>query len=489
MRWLRLLRGRSDGPSRADALAELDLALHDPERHTWALVVASETQESPEYVRARTALEKWPPRRWLRLDAVRLDAWTSYDAEFALPSGWSASLDKADASTLLLVLASTHRDGFLRERATRLLAERAGLIPSAALAVRAVDPVAQVREVARPALQERKQTADAEVIVPILLATRQREVATNIFEDYVEGLSAEVLRLLVRSEDNETRRFAIERAPLSPTELVQIAVTDADTRSRLTAARRAIAQDEAVADDLLAVRPATVRALAVSVAAEGLVRPRLEQLLLDRSALLRRAAQSRAWTLGVDAAELYRNHLPARVAILGVGETGSGADVDGLTRFVSGEQAPSVRRAVVRALGRLASREFLLALLPPLLEADQPSLAREASRQLRRHGFTLAGPDLDRLLASPYVWTRQAALALAHGRRAWDALVAALKLYDDPDENLRENARSALGTWLSRQAASAGRPTSEQADQLCASLERASLAPELARLIRFHGDL
>lgn len=320
MRWLQSFRGRSDGPSRADALAELDLALHDPERHTWALAAAAEEPESPEYSRTVAALEKWPPRRWLGLDAVRLDEWTSYGAEYAPPGGWSAAVGNPDAPTLLLVLASTHRDGFLRERAARLLGERAGSLASAALAVRAADRVAQVREVARQALDARRDTEDVAVVVPILLAARQREAAAGAFENYVQGLSEETLRSLALSEDNETRRFAIERAPLTPNELVQIAATDGDTRARLIAARRAIGQDEAVAEDLLAVRPASVRALAVSVAAEELVRPRLEQLLLDRSAHLRRAAQARASTLGVDAAAVYRSHLPARTAVLGLGE-------------------------------------------------------------------------------------------------------------------------------------------------------------------------
>jgi hypothetical protein len=487
VRWLRSLFESPGRASRADALAELDLALVDPDRHTWALIAAAEDPEAAEYGRTIGALEAWPARRWLALDAARLDEW-SYGAAFEPSRGWRSAAGPG-SPTLLLALAGTHRDGFLRERATRELATRGGSIAAAALAVRALDHVAQVREVARRALDLRQDAAHASVIVPILVAARQREAAAGALEDYLEGLLPETLRSLTRSHDTETRRIAIESAALTPAELVRIAATDRNTRARLAAARRALAKDERTADDLLAVRPATVRALAVSVAADELVKPRLERLLLDRSAHLRRAAQSRARALEVDAAALYRDHLPARAAILGLGESGAEDDVDRLTPLLGEQETAPTRRAAVRALGRLASRDVLLAVLPPLLEGLHPSLTREAARQLRRIGFSLAGRDLDRALSSPNVWTRQAALGIALARRGWDTPVAAMTLYNDPDESLREYARSALSSWFARKAASAGAPTNEQAARLSAALALTDLPPELERRIRFHGSL
>ncbi len=488
MGWLRSLLGRSSRSLPAVEAAALDLALSEPAGHTWALVVTAEGPASPEYDRAVAALEDWPPRRWLGLDAVRLDARTEY-VEHTPRGGWSAAIEQAGASSLLLVLASTHRDGFLRERTIPLLAERTGALTSAALALRTTDHVSEVREPARPALAGRTSCSDAAVIVPILLAVEGRKVAAGFVADYLTRLSGETLRSLVRSQDNETRRLAVERAPLTSTELVEIAVADRDLHARLGAARRAIAQDVAVAGELFAVRPASVRALAVAAAPDELVRPRLEQLLLDRSALLRRAAQARATTLEVDAAAVYRRHLPARTAVLGLGETGSDADVDRLVELVDERQEPAVRRAAVRALGWRAPSELLLVLLPPLLEADQPGVAREAGRQLRRLGFTLSGTALDRLVGSPHAWTRQAALGIARSRPGWDAPVAALALYDDPNESVREYARSALHEWFGRKASSAGVPTREQADRLSASLDRVGLSPWFDRQLRFHAGL
>jgi hypothetical protein len=377
----------------------------------------------------------------------------------------------------------------MRERATEVLADRTGSLAAAALAVRSVDHVAEVREVAWRALDNRREIEDADAIVPILLAARRRKIAVRVADRYIKDLSSQALRSLTSSRDTETRRVSVERAPLGTGELVQIAASDGDMGTRLAAARRAISRNEASARDLLETRPATVRALAVTAGARSLVRPRVEKLLLDRSALVRRAARTRAREFDIDPASFYRSRLPKRAAVLGLGEVGNRADADRIASLVTEGPTPAVRRAAVRALGRLGSRKLLMQLLPPLLEADQPGLVRTAGRQLRRIGFDLAGVPLARALSSPHVWTRHAALNIAFGRPGWQVPVAALALYDDEDERLRMSARSGLTQWLARKAPAAGRPTSEQADRLRASLTSLTLSPELERLVRFHAHL
>jgi HEAT repeat protein len=472
-----------------DPKAELDLALREPQGHTWSLVAAAEEPESTDYARVVAEMGRWPPRRWLELDGTRLDQWNWYGDSVTPRGGWSRALRRREAPTLLVALASTHPNGFLRQRATESLRDRAGPLASAALAVRAVDHVPEVREIARRVLDVRTTPEDIAVIVPILLAAAAREAAAGSLERYVRSLPPEALRSLVRSEDKATRRYAVEHSPLTAAELVQVAASDDDIRVRMSAARKALAEDESTVRDLLIVRPVTVRALALSVAPEALARPRLEHCLLHRSSHLRLAAQARAGLLGVDTTRFYRDQLPARVAVLGLGETGSEADVGLLLDLLADEQKPELRRAAVRGLGRLVSRDVLLDLLPPLLDSDQASLAREASRQLRRLRFTLTGAALDRALASPLVWTREIALGLAIRRGGWDAPVAALFLYNDEQQSLREFARAALASWLALKAASAGTPTPEQANQLRINLPNAELATETERLIRFHAGL
>jgi hypothetical protein len=393
------------------------------------------------------------------------------------------------APTLLLVLASTHRDGFLRERAVRLLEDRSEPVAAAALAVRAVEHVSEVREIAREALRRRTDATDAAVVVPILLAARGRRAAAGALDDYLARLAPESVRALVRSADPATRAFATERAELSADELIGIAARDPSTRCRTAAAHRALDADPEAARTLLDARPAGVRALAVDAAPDALVRERLPLLLLDRAWLLRRAAQRRATALGEDAAALYRRHLPARPAIAGLGEVGSEADVDLLVPLVGVDFPPGPRRAAIRAVGSLAPRETRLALLPPLLEDEAPGVVREAARQLRRLHWSPSGGDLDRLLRSPHVWTRRAALALAVATGGWDAAIAALALYDDREAALRETARSTLGVWLTSRAPSAGDPRRDQRERLATSLARSPVPADVERLVRFHAGL
>jgi hypothetical protein len=70
-------------------LTTLDLALHEPAGHTSALLAATEEPASPDYTRMVATLEMWPPRRWLELDAVRLDARRWYGGGVAPYGGWA----------------------------------------------------------------------------------------------------------------------------------------------------------------------------------------------------------------------------------------------------------------------------------------------------------------------------------------------------------------------------------------------------------------
>jgi hypothetical protein len=233
---------------------------------------------------------------------------------------------------------------------------------------------------------------------------------------------------------------------------------------------------------LFDVRPVGVRALALAAAPDELVRPRLEELLLDRRALLRRVAQDRGRRLGIDTADFYRARLPARTAILGLGETGTAADLEVLL--------PLPRdRAVVRAIGLLAPPDRTAVLMRPLLTADAPGVVREANRQLRRAGVALADDEIEELLESANPAARAAALGMAWRRRGWHGLIAALALLQDPDDRISSSARARVGRWLGFNAATAGAPSEPQRERLTRLLDLAPLHPSAVRAIEFHAGM
>ena len=168
--------------------------------------------------------------------------------------------------------------------------------------------------------------------------------------------------------------------------------------------------------------------------------------------------------------------------MLGLGETGTAADVDQLLALTVEPFDLPVRRAAVHALGWLAPTEVALVLLPPLLEGEQPGAVREAARQLRRLRFTLTGESLDRALRNPQYWTRQAALELTP-KRGWERFIAKLTLYNDADDRLRETAQSTLIAPME------GWPSTSQATRLQVALEAAMLPADHDRNVRFHAGL
>jgi hypothetical protein len=486
MSWLRLLRG-TPGPA-AVSDDDLELALERPERHVHVLLDLARQPRERLHDVAVARLVLWPPRLWFRVDALRLDDW--YGGRPLMPARyWRNVIADTNAGVFLLVLASTHGDGFLREAAVLALRGRREPLAAAALSVRSADHVPQVREAARSALFARAPGGEAAVVVPILYAARARHRSGDLLDPYLGRLAPETQATLLDSHDRDTRRYVARRGPFTPTDLMRAAASHDDTYVRLIAAQRALTEDPSVAADLLEFRTASVRALAVAAAPDSVLLPRLQQLLLDRSPLLRRAAQARARSAGYDARSLYRRLLPQRSAVLGLGETGEPVDVESLVSLVFGSVVPSIRRAAIVGLGGIAAGELLRELLPKLLYDDEAAVAREAARQLRRIRFALSGPDLERALHAPNAWTRQTALGMALRLPGWSPPLAALTLYDDSDEGLREYARATLNDWLGRSAATAGAPSADQAAQLHAALAQIDLDPWRTRLLRFHAGI
>ena len=235
---------------------DLELALERPELHVQVLLDLARQPRERLHDVAVERLVVWPPRLWFRFDALRLDDW--YGGRPLMPARyWRAVIADTNAGVLLLVLVSTHRDGFLREAAVLALRGRREPLAAAALSLRSADHVPQVREAARSALFARPPEDEAFVVIPILHAARARQRAGDLLDLYLARLGPETQATLLDSHDRDTRRYVARRAPLTPNDLMRTAASHDDTHVRLIAARRALIEDPSVA----AVSPRTTNGL------------------------------------------------------------------------------------------------------------------------------------------------------------------------------------------------------------------------------------
>jgi hypothetical protein len=361
-------------------------------------------------------------------------------------------------------------------------------VASGAIALRISDHVPEVRAAAIDLIKSRTSAFDAAIVAPILSAASRRSVARDAFDRYLSSLDGNVVESLLSSPDRGVRLAAIERSDLSLAELLLISRSDEHLPVRLAAARKALNSCAESAGQLLFSRSSAIQALALTVADDELVAPHIERTLMHRGARVRRASQTRARRLEIDLPALYRDRLPNRIAVLGLGETGEQSDGDMLVPLTMESCPAPVRRAAIKGLARLWPSESVTPMLVDLISCGQPSVAREAGRQMKRTGFAFTSHQLDEALSAPHAWTRQIALGIAGQHRGWGALIAVLDLYDDEDEVTRSIARTRLTEWLDRRAPSAGMPTSQQAERIAEKFPE-SAPIDLRRAIAFHAGL
>jgi hypothetical protein len=339
---------------------------------------------------ALAALTAAPPRVLLLLDRA---ARTAVAPRAADPAG---------ADVLGLLLASFAPDGRTREAAVEGLAGCGGPAAVAALALRSADWVDAVRTRATAALLVRSAPEEVAAAVRVLLRLAGRSRAGGLLADY-RGLLCRpphrrAVRVLVVDADRAARRFgvalALELGEYARGDLLRAALRDRDQVCRTLCAQRLLELDPDQVGRLLQAGDAAVRELAVAALPSDVPATRLVAPLADRARMVRAQARWQLYGRGEPPSAVYRRQLgrvgrttPVRLVAglaAGLGECGEAADVPALMRLLDQRRsAPAmVRRAAVRAVGRLAPPEELVALLGPLAMDPDPGAAREVFEAL-----------------------------------------------------------------------------------------------------------
>jgi HEAT repeat protein len=484
--------GRADS---ADTLASLLLAV-------------SRCGDTDLIMRTSQALVAASPRMWLGLDvSARRSIWHVPQWTHAVTRRLAGD---APGSSLDLVLAACHPDGFVREAAVAALSEIDDVAVLPALALRAADWVPQVRSRARAVCQRCLDHTPTEAITflaPVAYALRARQ-AGSWLADAVDNLlrdgPLEALITALAADDWRTRRAAytsgLKSDRLSVDQMLHAATTDSDLPVRIMCAEAAIRAARAIGNRdvprlLLASRTAAVRAEAVhALGTAGEIAPAIEALS-DRSALVRATSQAIARRAGTDTATRYRELLaeqqpPNPSVIAGLGETGAHSDIDLLRPWLAHPSSRG-RAETVRALRRrgCVSPQLLL----PLLTDEVSSVTRQVTLSLQPQADMLDEHYLRQLLdQSCPLHVRMAAWILLRAHDTWTRISVDLQLVDDPVQAIRSVARADLTNWLTLEAATTySSPQGQRADELSALLANAeaTLGAGETRLLKFHLGL
>ena len=153
------------------------------------------------------------------------------------PSGGASRQYRATAEpTLLAVLASFHRSGYVREAAVDVLTGRDDALADKALTLRTMDWVDSfARSLGAPVLR-RLDRRQALSIVPLLVAILGQDHSKGVLHEYLSRLDSETVRDLARLAPLATPRLVVNRGELPGEELMQLAIRDDDPVVRARAA-------------------------------------------------------------------------------------------------------------------------------------------------------------------------------------------------------------------------------------------------------------
>ncbi|MET7278475.1 hypothetical protein ABZS29_09610 [Kribbella sp. NPDC005582] len=400
------------------------------------------------------------------------------------PLGEAADWDRLLGSRDLLAacVASMHADGYLRERAVRVLSDCAGDLVARCLALRAVDHVEQVRRVALAELVNRPVPS----ALGVLLRVRERTHGAAALATY--GGYFDLTKLL-DEQDFAVRRFAYDglMAGLGSGEVEARLAVENDQWSRRRLVEHWMSIDPVAAKEaLLSSRYVEGRLFVLYDGTDELFqRSELEERLLDRSPRVRAAARWRYRRAGYDSAPYYRFHWESNgvaSALMGLRETGQRfTEVEARTALASDE--PRVRLAALHLWpDERPPKQVLLELL-----ADPSGAVVKPAARLLARTPGIRYDDVAPAAASAEIFMRRAAWRVRCELGGWNRLRADLEALRDPDEELAQAASQDLGSWLEFHAASTFVPLlPSERDAIRSRLDQPRLRPEVAELIRFH---
>jgi hypothetical protein len=377
-----------------------------------------------------------------------------------------------ETRTAVIGLLTFHRNGYVRQEAVRLLANESDGSELPFLLIRQNDWVNVISTEAQRAVAERLRPervvhfARFLPLVTHLVAFTRRDLST-VFNKVVQMLVApendSLLADAVRARDRTVRREVVKSALGLAGEhrgrVVRLGVDSDDAMVRLDCAKRVC--QALSGDELLEVVAALQRDGFMPVRREGFchearIKPDhavsiWRRALLDRSASLGDLARFSIRQITViDAAAFYRETLASTnslAPLCGLTECGDHTDLPAFEKFLAHPQ-PRFRCAAIRGLARFAGERATDALLR-LLRDCNPSVVREAKKQLQAFAVALHGADLlGAFRVADNDFARRAAIDLIFATGKWQSLPWLIRASSPGDHAAASLARRKVEAWF-----------------------------------------
>lgn len=403
-----------------------------------------------------------------------------------------------EASVSLLGMASFHESGYVREAAIMRLDLITSGVELPFLLIRLNDWVSNVRDAAHKSVRSRLIHAYCRSFVANLaLISRLEQTERGSHQSLIEAIhellkSAESRSMLLEAFGSDDRfirrasfRLAIHAREIDLPEVLRRGLKDQDTVIRLWAAQRVSSGVEGAVLDRMSTlmkrdRFMPVRREALRIyAGRNLEGRRVELLaaLLDAHPSMREEAR---YFLredeSMDVASFYRQAVTASAernlysAISGLGETGSVSDVHLLLPYTS-HMVAKIRRATIRALGRLCIRDYRSVFVDALTD-EVPSVSGEALKVLANKASLIGDERLwDIFCSGSHQHIKLNALSLLEKLGKWDSIYFMVKAIRDSDEDVADRAGLNIQRWLWRFNRGFSSPTAEQLAKLRNALE------------------
>lgn len=409
---------------------------------------------------------------WIRIDAQMRQTtsmeWFINWRDYSIESLFTSEMSETECRAVT-VFASFNPNGFIRERAVRMMKDSVGTL--AYIVLRQNDWVPQVREAAlESAVYRLSHLSSGELVAALPFIDKvnrgERIINKNIcMKQVYRALTSDENRndLVAgfRAANIRTRRIctnAVFNAERPEYELAYERIkqeTDPFLRAYVFQKLMENKQDKDVVDQFLKDRYPLNRRLAFRYICDKNQENTLQvaqNLLLDKSAVVRRDARNYMNRVFPDFnyQEFYRDHLEDCTfsAISGLGEIGKIEEADLLKRYLSASQS-SIVRAAMTSVMRLDNEKYA-PIITEFLADDRAGIVKTARNLI----IKIVSPNYERVMeiyhSSPYENTKKKCFSILLNAAKWQKLIFILGVLETRSEDITESAKVALRQWVER---------------------------------------